>query len=357
MVGHSLGEIAAACAASAVTLEDAVELVEARGRLIQALPGGSMLSVRAEADWVREHLPEGVSLASENAPGLVAVSGPADRIEALEEAWAAEGVRCTRLHTSHAFHSSMMDAAMDPFREVVKRLRFFPPEVPVMSTVTGSWLTPDEAMDPEYWVRHIRSTVRFQPAVEALASEGFRTFLEVGPRTTATTLVDQCLGEKALCVPSLEVGPRGEAEDEALLAAAGRLWLAGVELDWAAMTADGPVRRIDLPTYPFEGERCWIEPPDAGPDATAGVERRPRRSTGPAEAGSGNGVAADAALPDGFDGTNGAERAVILGQLGVIRNQLALLQELGLPGGWRSPGSRDGGTDVAAVERHASNEP
>ncbi len=315
MVGHSLGEITAACVASVLTLEDALELVAARGSLIQALPTGAMLSVQAPADWVSERLPDGVSLAGDNAPGLVAVSGPTELIHDLEAAWSEQGIRCRTLKTSHAFHSSMMDAALEPFREVVERLSLFPPEIPIMSSVTGAWLTADQATDPEYWVRHIRSTVRFGPAVSSLSEAGHDLFLEVGPRSSGSALVRQSIGSSGTAVPSIETGPKDRSEWEALVRAAGRLWVQGCELDWRAVHAGAEVRRVALPTYPFEGARYWIEPPDAA-EAPMPAKREAAPLAGAAVSASPRPGAAESLTP---------QEDLVRRQLDVIRAQLGIM--------------------------------
>jgi acyl transferase domain-containing protein len=161
MIGHSVGELVAATLAGVLSVEDAAKLVCERGRLVQSVAPGSMLSVRLPADQVRPRLSPRMSVATENGPSLCVASGPTDEIEALERALVADGVVAKRLHTSHAFHSPMMDGVVDPFTEVVRRVKLEAPRTRIVSTVTGTWLSDDEARDPAYWGRPLRQRVVF----------------------------------------------------------------------------------------------------------------------------------------------------------------------------------------------------
>ncbi|HEX5720804.1 MAG TPA: SDR family oxidoreductase, partial [Thermoanaerobaculia bacterium] len=250
MLGHSVGEFVAACLAGVFSLEDALALVAERGRLVQATPPGAMLSVPLGEEELAEWLDGELSLAAVNGPDLCAVSGPFDAIERLEQRLPAS----RRLHTSHAFHSALVEPAMAPFREWVARVERRPPQIPFLSNVTGTWITAEEATDPDYWARHLRQPVRFAPAVAALLAEPRRLLLEVGPGTTLTTLVRRGGEARDRIVPSLPHPQDAETDTQAILGAAGRLWLAGVPL-----VAAEPGRKVSLPTYPFEGERYWIE--------------------------------------------------------------------------------------------------
>ncbi|MEM7357016.1 MAG: SDR family oxidoreductase, partial [Acidobacteriota bacterium] len=266
MLGHSIGEWVAAHLAGVVTLDDALDLVAARGRLMAQQPGGVMLALslpRAEAEDLLAGHGE-LALAALNEPQRVVVAGPATAVEALEAELAARRVSCRRLHTSHAFHSPLMDGAVEPFVEAVQRVRLQPPEIPFLSNVTGTWITAEEATDPSYWGRQLRQPVRFADGVGALFEEPRRVCLEVGPGRTLSTLVgrhDAYDGQVA--VPSLP-GPRDETGDlPTLLGGLGRLWLAGLELDPALFFAGEERQRIALPSYPFAGQRYWIEPGEA----------------------------------------------------------------------------------------------
>jgi phthiocerol/phenolphthiocerol synthesis type-I polyketide synthase E len=250
MLGHSVGEFVAACLAGVFSLEDALALVAERGRLVQATPPGAMLSVPLGEEALAEWLDGELSLAAVNGPDLCTVSGPFDAIERLEQKLPVS----RRLHTSHAFHSALLEPAVAPFRERVARVERRPPQIPFLSNVTGTWITAEEATDPDYWARHLRQPVRFAPAVAALLAEPRRLLLEVGPGTTLTTLVRRGGEARDRIVPSLPHPQDAETDTQAILGAAGRLWLAGVPL-----VAAQPGRKIALPTYPFEGERYWIE--------------------------------------------------------------------------------------------------
>jgi amino acid adenylation domain-containing protein len=279
LVGHSVGEFVAACLAGVMEVDDALALVIERGRLMDALPVGAMLSVRASAAALRPRLGSGVELACENAPELSVVAGPADAVAALASALEADGVPARALHTSHAFHSSMMDPVVAPLRSLAATIRLSPPRVPIASTVTGTWLSDAEATDPAYWASQARATVRFAAAIQTVCADGApRLLLEVGPRVTTTTFARQAraaLGPVTI-VPTLDTDATAGDDWAALQAARGRAWLAGVDLDFAAWYAAERRRRIPLPTYPFERRRHWLEPPPK-PAATpaadpAGIE-------------------------------------------------------------------------------------
>ena len=250
MLGHSVGEFVAACLAGVFSLEDALALVAERGRLVQATPPGAMLSVPLGEEALAEWLDADLSLAAVNGPDLCTVSGTFEAIERLEQKLPAS----RRLHTSHAFHSALLEPAVAPFRERVAKVERRPPQIPFLSNVTGTWITAEEATDPDYWARHLRQPVRFAPAVTALLAEPRRLLLEVGPGTTLTTLVRRGGEARDRIVPSLPHPQDAETDTQAILGAAGRLWIAGVPL-----VAAEPGRKVALPTYPFEGHKYWIE--------------------------------------------------------------------------------------------------
>ncbi|AMM24058.1 type I polyketide synthase [Variovorax sp. PAMC 28711] len=260
LIGHSVGEFAAAVVAGVMRLDDAARLVAHRGLLMQAQPAGDMLAVRLPAADVLARLPDTLSLAAENGPKACVVAGPSADVEALRVVLDAEGVTTRRLQTSHAFHSAMMDAAVAPFEQRVRAVRLSPPAIPIYSTLTGRLLTPDEATDPRYWSRHLRETVRFSPAVRAaLADVPHALFIEVGPRNTLTTLVrQQPSGATPIrAVALLTDQPDGECAAWRL--AVGRLWIDGVAIDPAKLDARTRKSRLSLPTYPFERKRFWVD--------------------------------------------------------------------------------------------------
>ncbi len=263
MIGHSVGEYVAACLAGVFSLEDGLKLVAARGRLIQALPGGAMLAVPLSRTEVETLLDEQLSVAAINAPSLCVASGPAYAVEKLESRLAERGVACRRLHTSHAFHSEMMEPALAMFREIVGRVELKAPMIPYVSNVTGTWITATDVTDPSYWTRHLRDTVHFAAGVEELLKERERVLLEVGPGRVLSTFVGRHPNKSAehVVLSSMRHPEEQQSDVAFLLSSLGRLWLAGVEVDWSGFYARERRRRIPLPTYPFERQRYWIEPP------------------------------------------------------------------------------------------------
>ncbi|BCB79273.1 hypothetical protein GCM10022251_20800 [Phytohabitans flavus] len=246
LAGHSIGEVAAAHVAGVLSLEDAATLVSARARLMQALPaGGAMVAVQASEVDVLPLLTDGVSIAAVNSPGSVVLAGEEQAV--LELAGRFE--RTTRLRVSHAFHSHLMDPMLAGFRAVVSSLSFAPPRIPLAA---GGDVT-----DPEYWVRHVRETVRFADAVAALREAGASTFLEVGPDGPLSAMAREQLPESATVAPLLR---KDRPEEVAALTAAARLHVTGIDVDWTETLAGLGARRIDLPTYPFQHERYWAEP-------------------------------------------------------------------------------------------------
>jgi acyl transferase domain-containing protein/acyl carrier protein len=267
MIGYSVGEYVAACLSGALSLDDALELVERRAKLIQDLPGGAMLAVPLPEEEVRPRLSGSLSLSATNGPHFSVVGGPAEEVEALERGL---GVSCIRLRTTHAFHSAMMEPAVAPFTEIARKVRMQAPRIPFVSNVTGTWITADDLADPAYWARHMRSPVRFAEGVGELLQEPDRIFLEVGPGATLGTLVKQHPDAEAnrITIPTLREG----ADLEAVLEAVGRLWIAGVEIDWLRFHNGERRRRVPLPTYPFERQRYWLDPPKTTAPRIADVE-------------------------------------------------------------------------------------
>jgi amino acid adenylation domain-containing protein len=262
MLGHSVGEYVAACLAGVFSLPDALALVAARGRLVQAQPGGSMLSVRAAASAIEARLYGGLSLAASNGPQLCVVSGPSPEVVDFQKQLEAENVLCRRLPTSHAFHSSMMDPVVEPFAALVSSLSLSAARVPFVSSTSGTWITPAQACDPGYWARQLREPVRFAEGIRTLWTDSERVLLEVGPRTAASTMARQSTKdpERQCVVATLGNDPGREADWRSLLRAMGRLWVHGVDIDWSAVHAGTQRRVVSLPPYPFERRRHWVEP-------------------------------------------------------------------------------------------------
>ena len=265
MVGHSIGEFVAATLAGVWELPDVLRIVALRGELMQSQPRGSMLAVSRSAEKVAEMLPPSLQLASNNSPTLCVASGPDAEIAAFAEFLKGQDIVCRRLHTSHAFHSSMMDPIVEPLRAEVAKVSLRPPAKPFVSTVTGRPITEAEATDPGYWARHARATVQFSKAVQWLVDRDYDVFLECGPRSTSCTLARQHFapGRSCVAVPSLSDTHASHAEWAALLFALGSLWQNGVTIDWDAFYAHEERRRIPLPEYPFEHQRYWVDPAES----------------------------------------------------------------------------------------------
>ncbi|AFZ36199.1 6-deoxyerythronolide-B synthase [Stanieria cyanosphaera PCC 7437] len=278
-IGHSIGEYVAATLAGVMSLEDALHLVAQRGKLIQQMPPGSMLAVslsEAEVRTIHELslLNDELSLAASNAPNLCVISGNTEAIARLENQLNEQGIECRHLHTSHAFHSSMMNDAIAPFQQEVAKVKLNPPQMPFISCVTGTWITAEEATNPHYWAKHIRETVRFAAGVDRLLQNSHQILLEVGAGRTLSTLVrrnsSQATGQIVL---SSLPHPKEQVSDHAfILNMLGRLWLAGVEIDWCNFSAHQKRRRVPLPTYPFERQRYWIDSKEAEAPRSKGVE-------------------------------------------------------------------------------------
>ncbi|MEU9508679.1 type I polyketide synthase, partial [Micromonospora sp. NPDC048170] len=271
VTGHSVGEVAAAHVAGVLSLPDAARLVAARGTLMQALPtGGAMVSIRATEAELREHLAAteatGAELAVVNGPESVVVSGDEGPVLAVAAHFSALGRNTRRLRVSHAFHCARMDPMLDAFADVLGQLTFAEPRIPVVSTVTGAVLTPDEVRSPAYWLRNVRDTVRFDAAVATLRELGVGAYVEVGPGGVLSALTQEIVGaDQAVCAPVL----RADSDEAATaLAAAGTVWARGVPVNWTALFAGPPVP-VDLPTYAFQRQRYWLLPLPQAADVTA----------------------------------------------------------------------------------------
>jgi amino acid adenylation domain-containing protein len=264
MIGHSIGEYVAAHLAGVFSLTEALALVAARGRLMQQTPPGAMLAVSLSAVEIQPFLNEHCFLAAINAPSLCVVSGDVEAIAQLEHHLNNNGVKTRHLHTSHAFHSAMMDSILPAFAEEVKKINLQSPQIPYISNVTGTWITATQATDRNYWLQHLRQTVLFAEGVQLLLEEPEHVLLEVGAGHTLSTFV-RMIGEKLSFSPkviltTLPHPQKHKSDTQYLLNAVGQLWLAGVEVNWSGFYQHQQCYRVPLPTYPFERQRYWIEP-------------------------------------------------------------------------------------------------
>ncbi|MGW5450329.1 type I polyketide synthase, partial [Streptomyces asiaticus] len=277
VIGHSVGEIAAAHVAGVFSLEDACTLIAARGRLMQALPeGGAMVAVQASEDEIASSLAgreTEVSIAAVNGPTAVVIAGDEAAVLEIAGQWEQEGRKTRRLRVSHAFHSPRMDAMLDDFRRVVERLSFASPSIDLVSNVTGK-VADAEVCSPEYWVRHVREAVRFADGVRALEAQGVTTFLEVGPDGVLAAMTQDCLAERAESDPAPVVVPvlrKDRSEAVALTTALARLHVHGSVVDWRSAFNGLETSRVDLPTYPFQRQRYWIEKSTDSAGIDAGI--------------------------------------------------------------------------------------
>ncbi|HXU32424.1 MAG TPA: SDR family NAD(P)-dependent oxidoreductase, partial [Thermoanaerobaculia bacterium] len=262
MIGYSLGEYVAACLSGVMTLEDALMLVARRARLIQDTEPGGMLAVPLAEAAVLPRLAGRLSLAAINGPAVSVVSGPVVEIEELERRLAADGIRGQRLQATHAFHSGLLEPIRSSVAALVRQVELREPRIPFLSNLTGSWITPSQATDPDYWAAHMCETVRFEDGLQELLRSGC-VLLEVGPgQALSSSALQRREGDdpgSRVALPSLRHRFDAQSDLAFLLATLGKLWLAGVEIDWTAFRGAERRRRIPLPTYPFERRPYWIE--------------------------------------------------------------------------------------------------
>ena len=283
MIGHSLGEYVAACLAGVFARDDALRLLAQRARMMQDLPSGSMLAVRGALAAIESELTPQTSVAAINGPSATVVSGGHAAIEQLERRLAARQIECRRLPTSHAFHSSMVQPIVDAFAGYVSTVPRSNPTRRWISSLTGRPITDAEATDPRYWAQQMRQAVRFMDGIGHLMDPAL-ALIEVGPGQALTSFARQHPDRKAAqtAVTSLNPAQDSTADLEAMLAALGKLWAAGLEVDWSAFNAGCRRRRISLPTYPFERTRYWIDPAPHSSHAPAALDS-PQPATVPTE--------------------------------------------------------------------------
>jgi amino acid adenylation domain-containing protein len=261
LIGHSIGEFVAAHLAQVFSLEDGLRLIAARSAMMAGLPAGSMLAVKADFQSIADSLPSDLSLAAINSPGSCVVAGPIDGVAEFGHQLEGRGISSKLLRTSHAFHSAMMDPILEPFERLVRSIKLSAPRIPIVSTVTGTWLTDAESMDPAYWTRHLRSPVRFADALRVVYEDGRKILLETGPGNVTTLLARQQAPKKStLAFSSLDL-VEGQSAYYPVLKALGQMWLNGIQPDWSAFyLGQGRKKLSSLPTYAFERKRYWVDP-------------------------------------------------------------------------------------------------
>lgn len=264
VMGHSVGEYVAAVLAGVFSLEDGLKLIAARGRLMGALPaGGTMAAIFADEARVRAMIaayPDEVSLAAINGPENIVISGVETRVAAIQEQFKAMGVKSRRLVVSHAFHSPLMDPILDEFERVAGTIKFNAPRMRLLSNRTGK-VAAAEIATPAYWREHLREAVQFSPSVEALHKQGYEVFLEIGPGSTLLGMgqrIVEGLENPGVWLPSLRSGKDDWSQ---ILDTVGKLYIAGVKIDWKGFDRDYPRRKVTLPTYPFQRARYWMPTP------------------------------------------------------------------------------------------------
>lgn len=255
MVGHSIGELVAACLAGVMTLKDALQIVAKRGELMQSAPPGAMLAIHGqEAESIEECLRRDCEIAVRNAPGSIVVSGNKFAIYELQRELEGQNISTSLLRTSHGFHCSLMEPILDDFKKFLLRFELRLPKTPFVSTVTGNWISSGEATDPDYWRREIRETVQFEAAVRCVGKGRRRVLLEIGPGRVLQGLARQILGFQSEHVIISTIRSRDSDRDDAeiLMESIGALWTAGTPIEWKSIHAGQSNRRISLPTYPFQ---------------------------------------------------------------------------------------------------------
>ncbi|MEU4473886.1 SDR family NAD(P)-dependent oxidoreductase [Micromonospora sp. NPDC023888] len=268
LIGHSIGEIAAAQVAGVLSLDDAAALVAARGKLMEALPtGGAMAALQVTEAEVRGD--DRVDIAAVNAPRAVVVSGAARAVTEVAAHWAAQGRKTRLLRVSHAFHSRLMEPMLAEFRRVAESLNYQPPTIPVIANLSGTLAAGDDLVTADYWVRHVREAVRFADGIATADARGIAHYVEVGPDAVLAPMAAECLPAGSASITATQ--RRGRPEPRGLLTGLGRAFEAGVPVDWSAVLAGCGGRRVGLPTYPFQHGSYWLRPERAGDMAAAGL--------------------------------------------------------------------------------------
>ena|SRR5689334_4422623 len=273
MIGHSLGEFAAACIAGVFSVEEGLRLVATRGKLMQQVAGGAMLSVLLSEEELKPLLDQigGLEIAVINTPSSCVVSGSRHKIETLEAELTHREIMTRRLRVTGAGHSSAVDPVLENFRKVVLEVRLQAPKMPYLSNLTGQWINGEEITDPDYWVKHLRNTVRFSDGAAELLKDPELILLEVGPGTTLSKLLSQHSARppQLSVLSSLPPASEPQPDMQYMLGGLGRLWMEGAKVEWNRFYETENRRRVALPTYPFEREHARPEWPQAEGNAVA----------------------------------------------------------------------------------------
>ena len=259
-IGHSIGEYVAATIAGVFELEDALQIVATRGKLMQECDEGAMLSIALSAGEITPMLPEDLDLAVCNAPNLCVVSGDPTAIDRFAKELEAKSITCKILRTGGAFHSALMEKILPQYREFLTKFELSRPQTPFISNLIGRWITPEEATSPDYWVKHLRNTVQFADGIKELTDDNNSILLEVGAGKTLATLAKQNVQKDNLSVLTSLRHPKEEISDtNFILNSLGNLWLSGIEVDWTRFYQNKERWRTPLPTYPFDRQKYWVK--------------------------------------------------------------------------------------------------
>lgn len=262
LIGHSSGELVAACIAGVYSLEDGLAMVCERGRLMESTTAGAMLSVPLPEEEIAANLDNELVIAAVNTTSLCSVSGPTAAIERFEKELLRRKIECKRIHTSHAFHSPAMQQVAEEFETFMVQFPMYVPAIPIVSNVTGSWLTDEQATDPAYWSMQLRHQVRYADGIQGLLADPNALFIEIGPGQSLVTMakMNHGGGTKPRVYPSLPQANQEKSDVASIMETLAQLWLLSVHIDWANFHGNHRRRRLPLPPYPFERQSYWIEP-------------------------------------------------------------------------------------------------
>ncbi|MBV1882891.1 MAG: SDR family NAD(P)-dependent oxidoreductase [Pseudomonadales bacterium] len=260
LIGHSMGENTAACIAGVLQLKDAMKLVLIRGQLFEKTPEGGMLSISLSQQDARQYMTEEMDFAAANAPGLCVASGAAADIDALQATLEAKEIDCHRVRIQVAAHSRLLETILDDFRSYLQSISLSQPTIPFTSNLTGDWITDEQATDPNYWVDHLRNTVRFADNIETVVANEERVIVEIGPGRTLTNLAKAGNNKANAIFNSIRHPNESDSDVDFALRTLGNIWANGIKLDWSQYRGDELRRRVPLPTYPFERKAYWVDP-------------------------------------------------------------------------------------------------